>query len=386
MLNESYDRHQENATLVSQLTAERDNLQVALEQANNTIAGYLQDLADAAADAEALAELQDHVHGIIGATALDPETNGDPKVSIVNNGLSTQFTYTSNISEEHTIYIEFCNVSIHGFWNEYFEAATGEVYNPTPNHVDNFAYRVLNIDWYGFDFYGCYVLQTDVSYNQFNATLEYPNLNLFEIAISNYDIELFISVCKQYDCPLNDAYEIPIGGYQPNDLRDHYLTGGDVVPVTINGEIPCTLGFTTSAGSSCLPPVCTEVMEDVSSGTYVLDCEAVVIEEYYFTENANYTLLNATTFFFFQGYEGTTEIYVCDAGASAYFDTEYGGTVDVYVLGLGASNESHISWTAGSSNQGYFITNSGGHFAWGDPLGYGSDISFLDWNDPDGVC
>ena len=41
MLNASYDRHQENVTLVSQLTAERDNLQVALEQANNTIASLL---------------------------------------------------------------------------------------------------------------------------------------------------------------------------------------------------------------------------------------------------------------------------------------------------------------------------------------------------------
>ena len=41
MLNESYDRHQENATLVSQLTVERDNLQVALEQANNTIASLV---------------------------------------------------------------------------------------------------------------------------------------------------------------------------------------------------------------------------------------------------------------------------------------------------------------------------------------------------------
>ena len=384
MLNESYDRHQENATLVSQLTAERDNLQVALEQANNTIAGYLQDLADAAADAEALAELQDHVHGIIGATALDPETNGDPKVSIVNNGLSTQFTYTSNISEEHTIYIEFCNFSIYGLWNEYFEAATGEVFNPTPYNVDNFAYRVLYLDETGFTHYGCIVLQTDVSYNQFNTTLEYPNLNLFDNGFSTYaDVELVISVCKQYDCPLNDAYAIP--NYAPGELRDHYFAGGDVVPVTINGEIPCTLGFTTSAGSSCLPPACTEVMEDVSSGTYVLDCETVVIEEHY-KENANYTLLNATTFFFYQSYEGTSEIYVCDASASAYFDTDYGGTVDVYVLGLGASNERHISWTSGSSNEGYFTTNSGGHFAWGDPLGYGSDISFLDWNDPDGVC
>ena len=41
MLNESYERHQENATLVSQLTAERDNLQVALEQANSKIASLL---------------------------------------------------------------------------------------------------------------------------------------------------------------------------------------------------------------------------------------------------------------------------------------------------------------------------------------------------------
>ena len=155
--------------------------------------------------------------------------------------------------------------------------------------------------------------------------------------------------------------------------------------MTIIGEIPCTLGFTTSAGNSCLPPACTDYMMDVSSGTYALDCQAVVIKEGY-DENTNFTLLNATTFFFFQGFEGTSEIYVCDASADAYVDTNYGGTVDVYILGLGASDERHISWTSGSSNKGHFTTNSGGNFAWGDPLGYGSDISFLDWTDPDGVC
>ena len=381
MLNESYDRHQENATLVSQLTAERDNLQVALEQANNTIAGYLQDIADAAADAQALAELQDHVHGILGANALDPKTNGDPQVAITNNGLSTQFTYTSNISEEHTIYVEFCNASINGFYDEYFEAATGEILNPDYPDIHNFAYRMLGLDEIGFAMYGCYVLQTDVSNNQFNTTLTYPNLNLF----SGDNVELFISVCKPYDCPLNDDYQTPFGGYAPGELRDHYLTGGDVIPVTIIGEIPCTLGFTTSDGNSCLPPACTDYMMDVNSGTYALDCQAVVIEEYY-DENTNFTLLNATTFFFFQSYEGTSEIYVCDASANAYFATGYGGTVDVYILGLGASDERHISWTSGSFNEGHFTTSSGGNFAWGDPLGYGSDISFLDWTDPDGVC
>ena len=72
MLNESYDRHQENVTLVTQLTVERDNLQAALDQANNTIAGYLQD----AADAQAMAELQDHVDGIINAVALDSNQMG----------------------------------------------------------------------------------------------------------------------------------------------------------------------------------------------------------------------------------------------------------------------------------------------------------------------
>ena len=386
MLNESYDRHQENATLVSQLTAERDNLQVALEQANNTIAGYLQDLVDAATVAETLAELQDHVDGIFGATALHPKTNGDPQVTITNNGLSTQFTYTSNISEEHTIYVEFCNVSINDFHDEYFEAATGEVLNPDYPDIHNYAYRILGLDDFGFQSYGCYVLQTVVSNNQFNTTLAYPNLNLFESKFfSDDDVELFISVCKPYDCPLNDDYQTPSGGYEPGELRDHYFTGGDVIPVTIIGEIPCTLGFTTSAGNSCLPPACTDYMMDVSSGTYALDCQAVVIKEGY-DENTNFTLLNATTFFFFQGFEGTSEIYVCDASADAYVDTNYGGTVDVYILGLGASDERHISWTSGSSNKGHFTTNSGGNFAWGDPLGYGSDISFLDWTDPDGVC
>ena len=46
MLNESYARLQENITMVSQLTAERDNLQEVLVQANNTISEYEQIIAD----------------------------------------------------------------------------------------------------------------------------------------------------------------------------------------------------------------------------------------------------------------------------------------------------------------------------------------------------
>ena len=116
-----------------------------------------------------------------------------------------------------------------------------------------------------------------------------------------------------------------------------------------------------------------------------MDCGSIIIEEFPYA-SANYTLLNATTIFFFQGGYGNSEVYVCDASATAYFDTSLDGTLDVYILGLGTSDERHISWTSGSANTGSFTTSSGGTFTWGDPLGYQSDISFLDWTDPDGVC
>ena len=59
LLNYSTARHQENVSLVSQLTIERDSLSSALNQtnaaliaANATIAGYEQMIAEAQADAE----------------------------------------------------------------------------------------------------------------------------------------------------------------------------------------------------------------------------------------------------------------------------------------------------------------------------------------------
>ena len=342
MLNESYNRHQENATLVSQLTAERDNLQVALEQANNTIAGYLQD----AADAVAHAELQGHVHGIVGATALDPKTNGDPQISITNNVLSTQFTYTSNISEQHTIYIEFCNTTLGWLDEEAFEFATGEDWSlknggAGGDTIHNEAYRYAFINEYGFQSYPCVILQTPVSSNQFNATLTYPNLDLFNNSISTGG-ELYISVCRVNDCPLNDDWTTPNSGFEPGRLRPHYFATGDVIPVKINGELPCTLGFITDAGGSCQqPPACTDRMFNVVSGIYSSDCQSVLIEEQYY-KTTNHTFPNASLIFFNGGHGGDSTFYVCDVNADAYFRASQYGTLDVYILGLGTSNE-HLS-------------------------------------------
>ena len=385
MLNESYARHQENVTLVGQLTVERDSLQAALNQANNTIAVYEQTIADYeqdAVDAQELAALQAHVLGIIGADALDPKTNGDPQIMITNNGLSTQFNYTSNITEQHRIYVEFCGDSYFDYQDERFETATGLTW--TDGYYDgaeNTAFRypgILN-GLFGFD--RCYVLKTDLSENQFNTTFSYPQLGILESDTE----DLYISVCKQYECNLDDDWYEPAGGFQTDQIRPHYLMGGNVIPVTIDGEIPCTLGFTTANGNSCEPPSCTDALSNAGSGAYVMDCESVIIGEAY-GASTNHTILNATTIFHLQGYGGTSDIFVCDASATAYFDTGYDGTVDVYILGLGTSDERHISWTSGSSNTGSLTTSSGGTFTWGDPLGYQSDISFLDWTDPDGVC
>lgn len=383
MLNASYDRHQENATLVSQLTVERDNLQVAFDQANNTIAGYLQD----AADAQAMAELQDHVDGIIQATALDPKTNGDPQVTITNNGLSTHFSYTSNISKEHTIYFEICNSSStweFNFDGKLFEAATDLSWVSMQNGADirNYAYRISHIDTYGFNLYGCYILQTPVSSNQFNTTFTYPNLNLFEYSLDSQDMELYMTVCKQNDCPHDDDWffdDFPVSGR----LLPHYFLGGNVIPVTITGELPCTIGFMASAGNSCQPPACTDIMQHVGSGTYVINCESVALGESPYVQT-NYTIVNATTIFFEQNAYGDSEIYVCDASAGAYLSTGAWGTADVFILGLGSSDEINHTYTTGNPPSGILETSSGGTFKY--KLGAWSDISLLDWNDPDGVC
>jgi hypothetical protein len=385
MLNESYDRHQENATLVSQLTAERDNLQVALEQANNTIAGYLQD----AADAVALAELQGHVHGIVGATALDPKTNGDPQVSITNNGLSTQFTYTSNISEQHTIYIEFCNTTSRWSDEEAFDFATGEDWSlkngGSGETVHNLAYRYAYVDEYGFNSYSCVILQTPVSSNQFNATLTYPNLDLFNNSIFTGG-DLWISVCRVGDCPLSDDWYLPQDGFAQGILRPHFFTMGDVILVKINGELPCTLGFITDAGGSCQqPPACTDRMLNVVTGIYSSDCQSVLIEDQDY-ETTNHTLPNASLIFFEGGGYGDSTIYVCDVNADAYFDVSQYGTLDVYILGLGTSNEHHVSFSIASHPNEGSITTSTGHGSFHWDLSQYSDISFLDWTDPDGVC
>ena len=378
MLNESYARHQENATLVSQLTAERDSLQAALVQANNTIADYQQ----AAADAQELAALQSHVDGILGAEVLDPKTNGNPKVTITNNGLSTRFNYTSNITEPHRIYIEFCGNLRDDYRDEIFETATGMIWtNGYDDDAENWAFRAFYSVGVGlFLPIDCIVLKTDVLENQFNTTFSYPQLGLIEYGMQ----DLYISVCREYECPSDYTWYVPPGEFSLGDIRPHYLMGGDVIPVTIDGEISCTLGFTTANGNSCEPPSCTDALYNAGSGAYVMDCESVIIVEAY-GASTNHTILNATTIFHLQGYGGTSDIFVCDPSANAYFDTGYAGVVNVYIQNLGVTGIA-ASHNTGNSNTGSLTSGSGGTFTWGDPLGYDSRISFMDWTDPDGVC
>ena len=98
----------------------------------------------------------------------------------------------------------------------------------------------------------------------------------------------------------------------------------------------------------------------------------------------NYTMLNASTIFFEQNVYGDSEIYVCDASASAYLFTGPYGTADVFILGMGSSDEINHTYTTGNPNSSILDTSSGGTFKY--KLGAWSDISLLDWNDPDGVC
>ena len=387
MLNESYDRHQENATLVSQLTAERDNLQVALEQANNTIAGYLQH----AADAEALAELQDHVHGIIGATALDPETNGDPKVSITNNGFHTYFSYTSNISSEHTVFVEFCNSTFDASLQyDMFRFATGNQNNNVGvawSSQSNLAFRLHALEEGSTAVSLCYVLQTDISENQFNHTFSYPYLGLFETNILSGESELYISVCiGDYlvtACPNSGDWQYPHNN-QINYISTHYFVAGDIIPVTIVGELPCTLGFVQDMSGSCQPPVCTDIMNRALEGVYVLEnCEVVSVNTRFYHTNVNHTLNNVSTYFYNVNAYSEAELYVCDADADAYLSLEIYGTLDVYILYLGEDDEYTIS-TGTSIDQGSLVTAQGGLLNW--DIQEFADFSINHWTDPDGVC
>ena len=96
LLNYSTARHQENVSLVSQLTIERDSLSSALNQtnaaliaANATIAGYEQMIAEAQADAELRV-----VHGANGGI---PSSNGAP--SIVMSGTGAEHFNTTVASK-----------------------------------------------------------------------------------------------------------------------------------------------------------------------------------------------------------------------------------------------------------------------------------------------
>ena len=387
MLNESYDRHQENATLVSQLTAERDTLQVALDNANNIIAGYL----ESASDAEALAELQDHVHGIIGANALDPETNGDPKVSITNNGFHTYFSYTSNISSDHTVFVEFCNSSFDdSYENLMFNFATGiqNLNIGVPwSYQSNLAYRLHYLEEGSTDVTFCYVLQTDISENQFNHTFSYPYLGLFETNNLNGNSELYISVCiGDYlvtACPNSGDWYHPYDDHI-NYISTHYFVAGDIIPVTIVGELPCTLGFVQDPSGSCQPPVCTDVRNRVVTGVYVLEnCEVVSINTELLASNVNHTLNNVSTYFYNVNNYGDAELYVCDADADAHLYLERNGGLDVYILSLGEDDEYTIS-TGTGYDQGTLVTTQGGLLKWN--IQQFADFSINHWTDPDGVC
>ena len=89
MLNASYDRHQENATLVSQLTVERDNLQVS-------VSSYLNQIQNLTSDANTV-----YVNGLnwIGADVTTQHNNTDllQYLSISNkNGAKFDFSNTDN--------------------------------------------------------------------------------------------------------------------------------------------------------------------------------------------------------------------------------------------------------------------------------------------------
>ena len=280
-----------------------------------------------------------------------------------------------------------------GVWGEeIFDLATGEDWslkNGGPGEtVHNEAYRLSHIDEYGeFVHYGCTVLQTLVPSNQFNATLTYPQLALFNTSefFLGEDVELYISVCRVNDCPVNQDWDYPYLGFDPGSLLPHYLFAGDIIPVSIIGQLPCTLGFVMDAGGSCQQQfVCTDSMFDVGSGIYSSTCESVIISEQSYV-TTNHTLQGVGPSIFFDGGTyGDSTIYVCDANADAYFEASQYGTIDVYIL-TGNHLDEHYTWASGSSsNQGSITINSGGSFHW--DLSQYSDISFLDWTDPDGVC
>ena len=210
-------------------------------------------------------------------------------------------------------------------------------------------------------------------------------MGLFETNLYDGDSELYISVCtgEEYTgaCPYRGDWFL---SYPIDYISTHYFVAGDIIPVTIVGELPCTLGFVQNPSGSCQPPVCTDVRNRVANGVYVIEnCEVVSINTKTYETNVNHTLSNVSTFFYNVNLYGEAELYVCDAEADAYLDLEAYGSLDVHILYLGEDNEDTIS-TSTSTNQGSLVTPPGGLFEW--DIDSFADFSINHWTDPDGVC
>ena len=394
LLNYSTARHQENVSLVSQLTIERDSLSSALNQtnaaliaANVTIAGYEQMIAQAQADAE----LQSSAWGLMSATVLPPSSNGAPSIVMSGTGAETTFQYNSSLQDEHWIMVEFCNVSMTDddhmefVYNWIFDRALNQDFSEEDN-------RSRRATWSGYEFEPneCIFFTEYVGSNQYNTSWSFPYFGMMTDLSNSWigEFEMTVNVCTseyrwQQGCEIanHDFDDDQFGPEYSLSIDDHPLHASRFIPVSVSGD-PCAWNWSTSGINACgVPDDCTE-RSDWQSGPFISDCASVFI----FDDNAygsdNATLLNASLAMIYQdGAYSTQDVFVCVVDADILVVNEVYNELNVYVRGFGTSNAVNIT---GNHAEGTVSGELGAQVSYSN--GLYSDINIHHWTDPNGIC
>ena len=393
LLNYSNARHQENVSLVSQLTIERDSLSSTLSQtnaaliaANATIAGYEQMIAQAQADAE----LMSHAWGIMGPTVLSPSSNGAPSIVMSGTGAEVVFQYNSSLQDDHWVMFEFCNVSMTDqdhmefVYSWIFDRALNQEFTDEDNRSRRTTFQV-----YSFIYYECIFFTEYVGLNQYNASWSFPYFGMMTDTNPGWaNFDMTVNVCLDDQRWSVNGCEIDFYSFSEQmgpdyavRVDDHPLHSSSFIPVSVSGD-PCAWNWSTSGINACgVPDDCTE-RSDWRSGPFVSDCASVFIFDDNGYGSNNATLLNASLAMIYQdGAYSTQDVFICVVDADILVVNEVYNELNVYVRGFGTSNAVNITT---SHAEGTVSGELGAQVSYSN--GYQSEINIHHWIDPNGIC
>ena len=160
------------------------------------------------------------------------------------------------------------------------------------------------------------------------------------------------------------TWEIPYNGHAPGQVLPHYFMGGDVVPVTVVGELPCTLEswpMPEVLVNHRPAPMSSTVLEAV---IYALDCESVLVHEAD-SKTTVHTMLNASSIFYDQGVSGDSVIYVCDPNVGCVLQDRHVSDHGCPYPGTWCLQRTRSCMVVGQFKQGFHYHNLVGTFASG---------------------